>query len=69
MIIQLDPSIPMYVEGRGVGEAFLLIDYSKEDELMFVVALDATGEIWCAPSPKCKLLNNWSLGRTYEVKK
>ena len=32
--------------------------------MIWVVALDESGEIWCAPNPKVRLRANWTLGRT-----
>ena len=65
---QLNPSLPMTVEGKGTGVAFAVIDYGEEHDLIWVVALDESGEIWCAPNPKVRLRANWTLGRTRERK-
>ena len=61
MFTQLNPPIPMSVEGKGDGVALAVIDYSPEHHLIWVVAIDATGQIWAAPNPKVRLLKNWSL--------
>lgn len=68
MILQLNPSIPVEVIGKGSGEAIALLDYSKEDHLMWVVALDENGEIWTVPNPEVRLLKNYTIGRNYEKK-
>jgi hypothetical protein len=60
---QLDPCIPMRVEGKGNGSAIAVIDYGQEHNLIWVVALDDSGEIWCSPNPKVRLLKNWTMGR------
>jgi hypothetical protein len=60
---QLEPALPVSVEGRGHGYAFAVIDYGQEHNLIWVVALDASGEIWCSPNPKVRMLNNWTMGR------
>ncbi|CAM3212732.1 hypothetical protein SPAN111604_10845 [Sphingomonas antarctica] len=60
---QLDPPLPMTVEDRGDGYAVAVIDYGQEFDLLWVVALDASGEIWCAPNPKVRMQGNWSMGR------
>jgi hypothetical protein len=60
---QLAPALPVSVEGRGHGYAFAVIDYGQEHNLIWVVALDASGEIWCSPNPKVRMLNNWTMGR------
>jgi hypothetical protein len=60
---QLDPSLPMSVEGRGDGYAIAVIDYGPEHHLIWVVAIDATGEIWSAPNPSVRMQPNWTMGR------
>jgi hypothetical protein len=60
---QLDPAMPVSVEGKGQGYAFAVIDYGQEHNLIWVVALDASGEIWCSPNPKVRMQNNWTMGR------
>ena len=60
---QLDPTVPVTVEGKGDGFAFAVIDYGQEHHLIWVVAIDATGEIWSAPNPKVRVQGNWTLGR------
>jgi hypothetical protein len=61
---QLTPSLPVSVEGKGKGVAFAVIDYGEEQNLIWVVALDDSGEIWCSPNPKVRMQPNWTLGRT-----
>ena len=61
---QLAPAIPVHVLGKGEGYAFAVIDYGQEHNLIWVTAIDETGEIWCAPNPKVRLLPNWSMGRS-----
>ena len=63
MFIQLNPTIPLHVLGKGDGYAIGMIDYGQEHNLMWVTAIDATGEIWCAPNPKVRMGRNWSMGR------
>lgn len=63
MLTQLDPPIPLHVLGRGDGLAMAVIDYGPEHNLLWVTAIDATGEIWCAPNPKVRMQANWSMGR------
>lgn len=67
MILQLNPSIPVYLTDKEVtGECIGWIDYSKEDDLLWVVSLDTTGEIWIVPNNKIRLLKNYSIGRVGE---
>lgn len=61
---QLDPCLPVTVEDRGKGYAFAVIDYGQEHNLIWVVALDDSGEIWAAPNPKVRVASNWTMGRT-----
>lgn len=63
MLTQLDPPIPLHVLGRGDGLAIAVIDYGAEHNLLWVTAIDATGEIWCAPNPEVRMQANWSMGR------
>lgn len=60
---QLDPPIPLEVIDKGKGLAIGMIDYGPEHNLIWVTAIDATGEIWCAPNPKVRMQQNWTLGR------
>ncbi len=63
MFTQLNPAIPMHVLGKGDGQAIGMIDYGPEHNLLWITAIDATGEIWCAPNPQVRMLRNWSMGR------
>ncbi len=60
---QLVSSIPLFVIGKGKGTAFGVIDYGPEHNLIWVTAIDETGEIWCAPNAKVRMRGNWSMGR------
>ncbi|MBN8817710.1 MAG: hypothetical protein ABS86_06375 [Sphingobium sp. SCN 64-10] len=60
---QLDPPMPVHVLEKGKGLAFGLIDYGPEHNLIWVTAIDETGEIWCAPNPKVRMQPNWTMGR------
>ena len=61
---QLNPTLPVQVEGKGNGSAIAVIDYGEEHNLIWVVALDDSGEIWCSPNPKVRLRTNWTMGRS-----
>lgn len=63
MFTQLNPPIPMHVLDKGDGLAIGLIDYGPEHNLLWITAIDTTGEIWCAPNPQVRMQANWSLGR------
>ncbi len=60
---QLDPPLPMTVQDKGDGFALAVIDYGQEFDLLWVVALNDSGEIWCAPNPRVRMQGNWSMGR------
>ena len=60
---QLNPPLPMTVAGKGKGQAMAVIDYGPEHHLIWVVAMDETGEIWSAPNPDVRMQNNWTMGR------
>jgi hypothetical protein len=68
-MLQLNPSLPVHVMGRGKGEAVGWLDYGKEDNLIWIVAMNESGEVWCVPNQDIRFLNNYSIGRTYLVKK
>lgn len=60
--VQLNPQIPLITE-KGPGQAVAVIDYSEEHDLMWVVILDDTGEIWTFPNSKVRGFPNYSIGR------
>ena len=62
MFTQLNPSIPMDT-AKGSGLALAVIDYGLEHNLLWVVAIDDTGEIWCVPNGDVRAQKNWSAGR------
>lgn len=67
MFVQLNPTIPMHVEGKGSGFAIGVIDYGQEHHLLWVVAIDATGEIWCGANPDVRVRPNWSMHAPREM--
>jgi len=68
-MLQLNPSLPVFVTDKGRGEAVGWIDYDKEADLVWIVALDDSGEVWLAPNHKIRFLNNYSIDRIYEIPK
>lgn len=64
MFTQLTTPIPVHVIDKGPGLAFAVIDYGVEHNLIWVTALDENGEIWCAPNPKIRVAENWTMGRS-----
>lgn len=63
MFTQLNPTLPVTVEGKGKGLAFAVIDYGEERELLWVIALSESREICRAPNPEVRAQGNWSVGR------
>lgn len=63
MFTQLNPPLPLHVLGKGDGLAVGMIDYGPEHNLIWVTALDANGEVWCAPNPTVRFQKNWTMGR------
>ena len=63
MFTQLNPAIPLHVLGKGDGYAIGMIDYGQEHNLIWVTALNANGEVWCAPNPSVRFGRNWTMGR------
>jgi hypothetical protein len=61
-MIQLNPSIPVHTP-KGKGQAIILIDYSPEHDLYWVVFLDDSGECWTFPNKDIRAQNNITLGR------
>lgn len=59
---QLNPSIPLMTP-KGEAEAIAVLDYSKEDNLIWVCIQDETGEIWSWPNADVRGIKNMSIGR------
>jgi len=62
MIVQLNPCLPLNTP-KGKGWAHLLIDYSQEHNLLWVVFLEDTGECWTFPNSEIRLESNYSLNK------
>jgi len=65
MIIQLNPPIPLETP-KGKGYAHLVIDYSQEHNLVWVVFIDNTGECWSFENKEVRLQINITLGRNHD---
>lgn len=63
MFTQLNPPLPLTTTSKGRGYAVAVIDYGLEHDLLWVVALDDSGEIWCVPNAEVRMQPNWSAGR------
>jgi hypothetical protein len=62
MILQLNPPIPLITPKRK-GFAHLVIDYSQEHDLIWVVFLDDSGECWSYSNKEVKIVYNETLRR------
>jgi hypothetical protein len=61
-VTQLNPPLPLKTP-KGDGYAHLVIDYSQEHNLLWVVFIDDTGECWTFPNNQVRITENFSLGR------
>lgn len=62
MILQLKPTIEMATP-KGKGHAEFLIDYGPEADLLWVVILHASGEVWTFRNKDVRATANVSIGR------
>ncbi len=63
MFQQLEPPMPVHVLDKGDGFAIAVIDYGQEHNLIWVTAINDTGEIWGGPNPRVRMQANWTMGR------
>lgn len=68
MILQLNPSIPLDTS-KGRGEAHFILDYGKEDDIIWGVFLDSNGECWWVPNNEVKAIPNYSIKRRFSLDK
>ena len=62
MLLQLNPPIPVLTI-KGKGMAHVIIDYSQEHDLMWVVFQDDTGECWTWRNSDVRGQGNVTMGR------
>ena len=62
-MLQLDPPIPL-ITPKGKGLAYILIDYSVDYDLLWVVGLNETGECWTFSNKDIRFVENISIGRS-----
>lgn len=62
-LLQLSIQIPVHVKDRGNGMAIGWLDYSEEHNLIWIVAMNDTGEVWLEQNQNIRLLNNYTMGR------
>lgn len=61
-ILQLNPPIPLTTP-KGNGLAWIVIDEGVEHDLLWVVAIDESGEIWTYPNSQIRAQQNITMGR------
>lgn len=61
-ILQLNPTIPMHCP-QGIGYAIAMIDYSQEHDILWIIAINETGEVWAVPNKDIRAIINISMGR------
>ena len=66
-ILQLNPQIPVLCP-KGEGYAIALIDYSQDHDILFVIVINETGEIWTYKSNEVRAVKNISMGRLLQAK-
>jgi hypothetical protein len=66
MLTQLNPSIPVETP-RGRGEAVIVIDYSKEDDLMWVVFLDKSRQCWMFNNKDIMACENYTIRESGKI--
>lgn len=62
MILQLNPPIPLETP-KGSALAHFLIDYGPEFDLLWVCAIDETGECWTLNNKLVRFQKNITMGR------
>ena len=65
MILQLNPSIPVYIpKFEAEGYAFALESSSIQNYLIFHIFMDKSGEVWSLPQTDVRACINYSAGRS-----
>jgi len=58
-MIQLDPPLPVYVVDRKEsGICHVLIDYNRDHDLIWVVFMDKSKEVWCVKNDQIRAIKN-----------
>lgn len=63
MMLQLNPPLPVEVKDFGKGFAYILIDYSQEHDLYWVVFFDESRVCVVVSNKDIRIQNNYSMGR------
>ena len=64
-VLQLNPSLPCIVTSKDNKSALalFLLDYGPAFDLLFVVSMTETGELWTVPTYELKMHTNWTYQR------
>lgn len=62
MMLQLNPQVPMRTP-KGNAQAFAMIDYSEEHNILFVCFQDESGECWTWQANDVRAFPNSTMGR------
>jgi len=65
MYTELKQSLPVHVIDKGDGYAIAVIDYGQEHDLIWVVVLNESGEIWSVRNQEVRVKSNWTMGRRF----
>ena len=57
MILELQKPLHMHTS-KGDGVALFMIDYGPEDDVLWGVAINDTGEMWFVPNYEIRLMAN-----------
>lgn len=63
---QLNPPIPLFVVGKGLGLAIIFRDYGPDYDDLWTVIDDKTGEIWTWKNSQVRGVDNVTMGRESE---
>ena len=63
-LLQLNPPIPV-VTPMGDGIAHIVVDYSIEHSIHWVVFLEENGQCWTFPNEKIRAQRNITVGRDH----
>jgi len=66
-LLQLNPPLELATP-KGKGLAWFLIDYGVEHDLMYVVVINSTSEIWTFANHEVRAAKNITMGRTDDKK-
>jgi hypothetical protein len=63
ILLQLNPTIPVYTRAHGEGVAVGWLDYGPEHDLLWIVLGNASREFWVLPTKDVRGAENLTYGR------